>query len=90
MMIIINKDQQSQLKIGTNKILYDPKVNDEFKFWYFDNELTSTNPYQDPYVPQAEISVDVQVADSIYGSDNFAYGSGNDICQQTDPNSYGW
>ena len=73
------------MKIGTNKILYDPKVNDEFKFWFYDGELTTLNPFGDPNVSQAEITVDVYVAESSYGSDHFTYGSGNDICQTASP-----
>jgi len=74
-MVIINRGKSSELKLGTNKILFDPKVNEEFKFWFFNNQTQGINPFQDANVPRNEISVDIYTVDSNRGGlHDFEYG----------------
>ena len=89
-MVIINKGHQSEIKLGTSNILYDQKYNDEFKFWFFENEIIGINPFNDPSVPQVCMSVDVYMVD-ISNTGPVIYGQGkmNDM-EQIIPEYQGW
>jgi hypothetical protein len=53
-------------------MVYQPHVNEEFKFWYCEKEVTRS-PFQDPVVSKEEITLDIYMADSS-NSRNICYG----------------
>jgi len=84
MLVIINKGHRSELRLGTDAILYNQSVNAEFKFWYNENEIRSTSPFNDPSVPSGEIAVDIYVADCSHVAP-FTYGEGRNDMSNVSP-----
>jgi hypothetical protein len=67
----------SEQKLSISNILYDTSSpdNNEFKFWFFENHV-NCNPFRDPSVPLAEISVDIYMLPVMYLNGRVEYGHG--------------
>lgn len=89
MLVIINKGHQSELRLGTDAILYNHSINEEFKFWYYENEIRSISPFNDPSVASAEITVDIYVVDCSHVAP-FTYGEGRNDMSNVMPEQQGW
>ena len=74
MLVVINKDMQSELHLGTANILYDLNTqNDQFKFWFYKNEVRN-NPLDDPQVQKNMVSIDIFCKDSQFDNQQVIYG----------------
>ena len=76
---ILDKGKQNELKIGLSNMLFDQQNCDEFKFWFFFNEVQH-NPFNG--IEMEKITVDVYCVDS---NNNVNYGQGQHVNQSVIP-----
>lgn len=89
MMVILNKGTQSELKLGTANIAYDPHgQSGEFKFWFFENQVTYS-PFMGKQTA-SHVSVDIYVEQAMYLRSDLRYATGNSNVDHVCPERQGW
>lgn len=70
-------------------MLYDPAQGDEFKFWYYENEIQGVSPFNDAGVAKEQVTADVYMVEAS-NTAPVAYGQGRNDMTHVFPEQCGW